>query len=48
MGRTRGYEELASGRLKAKKLGRRTYVAESEIRRYIDALPDATFTAAAE
>jgi hypothetical protein len=35
---TRGYAEIAAGRLKVVRNGRRTYVRASEIERYISAL----------
>ncbi len=35
---TRGYAEIAAGRLRVVKNGRRTFVRLSEISRYIDAL----------
>lgn len=35
---TRGYAEIAAGRLKVIRNGRRTYVRASEIERYIAAL----------
>ncbi len=35
---TRGYAEIAAGRLKVLRNGRRTYVRASEIDRYISAL----------
>lgn len=38
---TRGYQEIAAGRLKVIKNGRRTYVRASEIERYILALENA-------
>ncbi|MCA3642353.1 MAG: hypothetical protein IOC63_10915 [Methylobacterium sp.] len=35
---TRAYEEVKAGRLSIVKNGRRTFIRESEIRRYIDQL----------
>ena len=35
---TRGYEEIAAGRLKVIRNGRRTFVLASELQRYINAL----------
>lgn len=39
---TRGYSEIAAGRLKVIRNGRRTFVKASEIQRYIDALESKT------
>lgn len=36
---TRGYAEIAAGRIQAVRNGRRTFVRSSEIERYIDSLP---------
>jgi hypothetical protein len=36
------YRELKAGRLKAKKLGRRTIIPEHEERAWLDSLPDLT------
>lgn len=33
------YEEIKTGKLEAKKVGRRTLVMADELRRYLDALP---------
>ena len=33
---TRGYQEIAAGRLKVVRNGRRTFVRASELQRYID------------
>ncbi len=38
---TRGYAELAAGRFRAIRNGRRTFVRASEVQRYIDSLPGA-------
>jgi hypothetical protein len=35
---TRGYQEIAAGRLKVVRNGRRTFVRASELQRYIDSL----------
>jgi hypothetical protein len=37
---TRGYQEVAAGRLKIVRNGRRSFVRASEVQRYIDALSD--------
>lgn len=37
---TRGYQEVAAGRLRIVRNGRRSFVRASEIQRYIDALSD--------
>ena len=34
------YEEIATGRLKAKKLGSRTIIPADEAKRWLDSLPD--------
>lgn len=41
VGRSFVYEELAEGRLKAKKLGRKNLVAKVEADRWFASLPDA-------
>ncbi len=38
---TRGYQEVAAGRLKIVRNGRRSFIRASEIQRYIDALSEA-------
>jgi len=38
---TRGYQEVAAGRLKLVRNGRRSFVRASELQRYIDALSEA-------
>jgi excisionase family DNA binding protein len=38
-GRARVYTAIASGKLPAKKLGRRTVVVESDLRAFIESLP---------
>ena len=43
VGRTKLYELLASGRVAAVKIGSRTYVAASEIERFVRTLPAAAF-----
>ena len=40
LGRTATYEELRSGRLRAKKCGRRTIIPKTKVRRWLEALPD--------
>lgn len=40
VGRTKFYEDLNAGRIKAKKNGRSTIVTADEAQRYINALPD--------
>lgn len=37
--RTKGYKEIAAGRLSVVRNGSRTFVRVSELRRYIDSLP---------
>ena len=39
VGRSTIYEELASGRLSARKLGRRTIIPEHALREWMDSLP---------
>jgi excisionase family DNA binding protein len=39
VGRSTIYEELASGRLSARKLGRRTIIPEHSLRVWLDSLP---------
>lgn len=39
LGRTKGYSEIAKGRLAVVRNGSRTFVRASELRRYIDSLP---------
>jgi len=39
IGRTLIYSEIASGRLKARKVGRRTIVLEGDLRTWLDSLP---------
>lgn len=38
MRRTRGYQEIAAGRLAVVRNGSRTFVRASELRRYVDSL----------
>ena len=38
--RTRVLEDIRHGKLRAKKVGKRTLVTAEEVRRYIEALPD--------
>lgn len=40
IGRTKIYTEIASGRLKAKKLGSRTLIPAESVRAYLAQLPD--------
>ncbi len=40
VGRSTIYEELAAGRLAAKKIGRRTLITEPALREWLDRLPD--------
>lgn len=42
-GKTRLYEELAKGNIIAKKSGTRTLIIFNSLRKYIKALPNATF-----
>ncbi|OYU48137.1 MAG: hypothetical protein CFE31_14240 [Rhizobiales bacterium PAR1] len=37
---TKAYQEVAAGRLAVVRNGRRTFVRASELRRYIDSLPE--------
>jgi excisionase family DNA binding protein len=39
VGRSTIYEELATGRLRGRKLGRRTIITESDLREWLAALP---------
>jgi len=40
LGRTAAYEELRSGRLRAKKCGRRTIIPKTEASSWLESLPD--------
>ncbi len=40
LGRTRAYAEIGSGRLKAKKIGRRTVVPADAAEEWLSTLPD--------
>ncbi len=40
IGRTKLYEELAAGRLKARKFGRRTLILRSDAERWAASLPE--------
>lgn len=40
VGRSKLYEEIGSGRLTVVKIGRRSFVTDSELRRYVDSLPE--------
>lgn len=41
IGRTRAYDEIAAGRLKIKKFGRKTLIARSDAEAWLNALPEA-------
>jgi hypothetical protein len=41
LGRTKAWEEIAAGRLKARKIGRRTVVLAKDLRDYLASLPEA-------
>ena len=43
LGKTRIYEELGKGNIIAKKSGTRTLIIFGSLRKYIEALPNATF-----
>lgn len=38
VGRSKLYEEIAAGRLRAVKIGRRTFIAHAELERYVGEL----------
>lgn len=38
LGRSKLYEEIAAGKLKTVKVGRRVYITEAELRRYVESL----------
>jgi hypothetical protein len=42
LGRTRLYEEIACGRLDARKLGSKTVITAESLRKYTESLPPAT------
>jgi hypothetical protein len=42
VGRTRAFEDIKAGRLKARKNGRRTLVLALDLNEYLAALPDAS------
>ncbi len=46
VGRSTIYEELASGRLSARKLGRRTVILEADLRQWLASLPPMKSSAA--
>lgn len=46
VGRSKTYLELKAGRLRAKKLGKKTLITEQEARRWLMALPEASRSAA--
>jgi excisionase family DNA binding protein len=39
IGRTKGYEDIANGKLKARKNGRRTQILADDLRAYVESLP---------
>lgn len=41
IGRTKFYEEIKAGRLKAKKVGKRTLVTHADLNAWLSALPSA-------
>jgi Helix-turn-helix domain len=41
LGRTKAWEEIAAGRLRARKIGRRTVVLAEDLRDYLASLPEA-------
>jgi hypothetical protein len=45
--RSKLYEEMAAGRLKAKKFGARTIITAEEAKRWLDSLPDLQASATA-
>ena len=40
IGKSKGYELIKDGRLRVVKIGRRTLIAEEELRRYVQTLTD--------
>ncbi|MHA6509523.1 excisionase family DNA-binding protein [Tessaracoccus sp. Y1736] len=42
IGRSKGYEEIAAGRLRVIKIGRRSLIAETELQRYVASLTEAS------
>jgi excisionase family DNA binding protein len=40
LGRTRVFEEIKAGRLKARKIGRKTVIRKEDLQAYVDALPE--------
>ncbi len=47
-GRTKIYEMMSKGQIRAKKLGNKTIIPHSELVRLLDSLPDADFGKPAE
>ncbi len=41
IGRTKLYEAISNGRLKARKLGKRTVILRDDLRKFLQALPTA-------
>jgi hypothetical protein len=39
IGRTKAYDEINAGRLKARKVGKRTLVTEADAKAWLDSLP---------
>lgn len=39
LGKTRVYEEIAAGRLRARKAGKRTLILKSDLERFLENLP---------
>jgi excisionase family DNA binding protein len=44
VGRTRAYQEIATGRLRAVKVGRRTLITYDDAEAWLAALPDANYS----
>lgn len=42
IGRTKAYKEIESGRLKTRKLGRKTLILREDAQAWLNALPEAT------
>jgi len=47
IGRTKFYSEIAKGRIKPRKLGKKTILLEEDLRAYLQSLPDMEATNAA-
>jgi hypothetical protein len=43
LGRTKAYEELKTGRLRGRKCGKRTIIADDDAERWLSSLPHANF-----